>query len=67
MNIGLQARVIFTATTIKSFLDSEDESLINYYIMGKMNTFVKPENNTKTSNTCKSYYEHAHEIIKVTK
>ena len=66
MNIGLQARVIFTATTIKSFLDSEDESLINYYIMGKINTFVKPENNTKTCNTCKSYYEHAHERIKFT-
>ena len=66
MNIGLQARPIFTATTIRSFLNSEDENLINYYIMGKINTFVKPENNTGTCNTCTSYYEHALEIIKFT-
>ena len=47
INIDLKAKAIFTATTLKTLLFSEDESLIRYYIMEKMNKITKLGNNTK--------------------
>ena len=65
INIDLKAKSIFTATTLKTLLFSEDESLIRYYIMDKMNKITKLGNNTKEkSNTCTPYYEQAIENVK---
>ena len=65
INIELKAKSIFTATTIKILIKSEDESLIRYYIMAKINKITKLGNSPKeTSICCTPYYEKAIENVK---
>ena len=60
INIFLKAKSIFTATTLKFLLNSEENSLARYYMFNKVDKFLKfrnPPNEISNVNT--TYYEYA--------
>ena len=65
INIEMKAKAIFTSTTVKALINSEEESLIRYYLMEKVNKVTKLGDDPKEkSNTCTPYNEKSIENIK---
>ena len=64
INIEIKAKAIFTATTVKALVNSEDESLIKYFMMEKVNKITKIGNDPREKSQIGTpYYEYAIENI----
>ena len=65
LNIALKAKAIFTATTLKTLLNSEEGSLVRFYLMERINRIVNIGNNPNVySIECTPYFEIFRENIK---
>ena len=64
-NITLKAKAILTATSLKMLLNSENESLIRYFLMERINRIINIGNNPNESSIlCTPYYEIVKDNIK---
>ena len=65
INIALKAKAILTATSLKLLLNSDDGSLIKYFLMERINRIVNLGSNpSESSILCTPYYEIVKENIK---
>ena len=65
INIVLKAKSIFIATTLRILVNSENNSLVRYYMYGNVNKFIKFETPPfEVSNVNTTYYEYAIENFK---
>ena len=65
INISIKAKAIFTATSLKQLLNSEEGSLIRYYLMERVNRISNIGSNPNDSSLeCTPYYEIVVENIK---
>ena len=64
-NIALKSKAILTATSVKTLLNSENESLIRYYLMERLNRITNLGDRPQESSViCTPFYEIVIENVK---
>ena len=64
INLFTKAQSIFLSTTLKMLINSETDTLIQYYMKGKVSKYITITNSIQESRTSTVYYEYAINSLK---